>query len=123
MRVLVCGSRTFADSDTVDMILDAINACVVEGVTIIDGAASGADALAEEWADDNDIPNERYPADWLTHGKSAGPIRNQQMLDAKPDAVVAFVDKPLVESRGTKHMTDIATAAGIAVYIVEVRNR
>ena len=57
---------------------------------IISGGARGADTLAEEWADENNIPKTIVKADWKTHGKAAGPIRNQQMLDLKPNMVVAF---------------------------------
>ena len=34
----------------------------------------------------------RFPADWNMHGRAAGPIRNQQMLDeGKPELVVSFL--------------------------------
>lgn len=39
------------------------------------------------------------PADWLKHGKAAGPIRNQKMIDDfLPHRVVAFLHP---DSRGT----------------------
>src|SRR5690348_8540698 len=60
-------------------------------VTIISGAARGVDTVALDWAVINWCPSEEYPADWDTHGKAAGPIRNKQMLEeGKPDLVVAF---------------------------------
>jgi len=37
--------------------------------------------LGIEWAEANGIEVARFPADWDTHGRAAGPIRNQQMLD------------------------------------------
>lgn len=40
------------------------------------------------------------------------------MLDeGKPDLVLAFVDKPLDQSKGTAHMVRIATEAGVAVEV------
>lgn len=50
------------------------------------------------------------PADWNKEGKSAGAIRNQHMLDMKPDGVVAFPG-----GAGTSHMIKIAKEAAIPV--------
>jgi hypothetical protein len=41
-----------------------------------------------------------YPADWRGKGKRAGIIRNLEMLDTKPDKVIAFWDG---RSTGTGH--------------------
>ena len=61
-----------------------------------------------EWAR---IPVKEYPADWQKHGRAAGPIRNQQMLDeGKPDLVVAFDG-----GRGTADMIARAEKAGVRV--------
>jgi hypothetical protein len=46
---------------------------------LITGAADGADLLAESWARRNAVPYEGFPADWSTHGRSAGPQRNLVM--------------------------------------------
>jgi hypothetical protein len=84
-------------------------------VTIIHGKAKGADSIADEWAAVNWLSVEEYEADWATHGKAAGPIRNQQMLDeGKPDMVVAFSGRT-----GTADMVRRARKAGISV--VEVK--
>ena len=82
---------------------------------IIHGAAKGADSLASEWAALNEVKEEVFPADWKTHGRAAGPIRNQQMLDeGKPDLVIAFPG-----GRGTADMVKRARKAGIEVMEVE----
>lgn len=44
----------------------------------------------------------------------AGPMRNRQMLDEKPDLVVAFAG-----GSGTRNMIDIARRAGVKVIVVE----
>lgn len=131
MRLLVCGSRDFENQQVV---WNSISTIITSGAisngeydlkdwTIIEGGASGADALAAKYGGYMDVNVETYPADWNAHGKAAGPIRNQQMLDeGKPDKVLAFINKPLVESRGTKHMVEIAEKAGLPVIIVETRN-
>lgn len=125
MRVLVCGSRTWSNSTPIDVVLEGyLHAARAwnETLTIIEGGAQGADDRAASYArlEVVDTEHEQYPADWAKHGKAAGPIRNQQMLDeGKPDVVWAFVDKPLSESRGTADMVRRAKAARIPTYIVE----
>jgi hypothetical protein len=116
VKILVCGSRTYTDAATLRFVLSAWT-FGRENVTIIHGAARGADTLADQWATEEAIPVERYPADWKW-GKAAGPIRNKQMLaEGRPDLVVAFLDKPLNQSRGTWNMVKLAKAAGVPVHI------
>ena len=58
---------------------------------IVHGCSKGADDMADQWARENRVPVEKYPALWDVHGRGAGPIRNQLMVDdAKPDMVLAF---------------------------------
>lgn len=112
MRVLVCGSRTW---DRHGPIYYAIGTLPRESV-VIHGAAPGADRIAAQWAHYFNHHVEAYPADWKRHGKAAGPIRNQRMLDeGKPDKVLAFWDGT---SRGTKDMIDRARQAGVPVEVV-----
>ena len=81
---------------------------------LIHGAARGADEGAARWAKSEGIASRAYPANWRKHGKAAGPIRNQQMLDdGRPDFVVAFPG-----GRGTADMVRRAHAAGVPVYEV-----
>ena len=75
-KVLVCGGRNYGDRETVQRTLDRIRP-----TEIIHGAARGADTLAGEYALERDIPCRRFPADWRRHGRSAGFMRNRQMLD------------------------------------------
>lgn len=44
------------------------------------GDAAGADEIVWRWCQDNGIDYRRYRADWDSHGKRAGPLRNRQML-------------------------------------------
>jgi len=122
MKILVCGSRSFDDwrlfllktepyyFNSEDYTEDGL-----EDFTVISGGAIGADFLARVWAKYCGYPYVEYPADWKTHGKKAGIIRNQEMLAAKPDVVLAFWDG---KSSGTKHMIDIATEAKVKVEVV-----
>lgn len=109
-RVLVTGGREYADSGKVDRALFDLNPSVV-----CHGGATGADALADSYCKLNAVPVICYPADWSLFGKSAGPIRNQQMLkEFQPDLVVAFPG-----GRGTAHMREIAERAGVPVLVIQ----
>jgi hypothetical protein len=111
MRVLVCDGRDFSNLELLYQELDQIHTNTPI-TCIIEGGARGADYLAARWSAKNDLPNHaRFCADWALHGKAAGPIRNQQMLDeGKPDLVVAFPG-----GRGTADMVRRGKAAGVKV--------
>jgi hypothetical protein len=119
MRVLVCGSRHFNDYELLKK--EVLNALPIGDhieTRVISGHARGADTLGERLAEDMGWGLDVFPADWKTHGKRAGPIRNAEMLrEGKPDLVVAFRAK---DSRGTKHMIEIAQKAGVEVRIIEI---
>lgn len=113
MRVLVTGGRDFGDRELLFGALDRLHA--VHGFTaLIHGDANGADRLSGEWAGARGVSVEVHPADWKKHGRAAGPIRNQKMLEEKPDLVVAFPG-----GRGTADMVRRAREAGIEVFVVE----
>lgn len=107
MTVLVTGGRAYNDSAAVVRALDGLG--YVEAVVC--GGATGADFLAWEWAASHGVPVFVYRAQWRVHGRAAGPIRNQQMLDErKPDLVVAFPG-----GSGTTDMVRRAQSAGVPV--------
>ncbi len=116
MIILVCGSRTWSDHGIIFDKLESLPSDADEDVLIIHGGASGADTIAASIAMGLGYGHRAYPADWNTHGKGAGPIRNQRMLDeGTPDIVLAFWDG---ESRGTLDMITRARRAGIPVEII-----
>lgn len=110
LTVLVCGGRNFDDALTLGSWLGGLHKKA--GIALlIHGGARGADFMAGKFAQWAGIPVKEYPADWDTHGRAAGPIRNQRMLDdGKPDVVVAFDG-----GRGTADMIDRAEKAGVRV--------
>lgn len=110
MRTIIAGSRK---GTNMQHLKDAIAACGWSPTTVISGGALGADKLGENWAKTNSIPCEIYPADWDKHGKSAGYKRNQEMAE-KAEALIAIWDG---ESRGTKHMIDIARIKKMKIFI------
>lgn len=115
MKVLVCGGRSYSNRSQVFAELDILRDFNTT-LCVISGGATGADALAEEWAranigKRNGVSFHGFKADWKKHGKAAGPIRNQPMLDnGCPDLVLAFPG-----GRGTADMVSRARAAGVEV--------
>lgn len=89
LRLLVCGGRDFDDEAALFLTLAPY--ALRNDVTLICGMARGADALAYGWARFWGLSVDEFPADWKLHGRAAGPIRNQQMLDeGRPDTCIAF---------------------------------
>jgi hypothetical protein len=116
-RILVCGSRDFVDEAVIREELARLSL----RTTIIHGAAPGADTLADRIAKELGLRVRPFPADWDRYGDSAGPIRNQQMLDeGKPSRAIAFVRGLLRNSRGTRDMVKRAHKAGIQMRVIEV---
>lgn len=113
MKVLVCGGRDFNDAEYVFHILDGLH--VAELITqVISGGARGADTLGERWAVTRHVELRRFPAEWDKYGGSAGPRRNQQMIDeGQPDMVVAFPG-----GKGTQDMVRRAHLHGIRVEVL-----
>ena len=110
MIILVCGGRSYSDLKRLYAVLNAIHAATPI-TRLVHGSASGADLLAAQWARENRVTEIGCPAEWQRFGRSAGPIRNEQMLiDHKPDLVVAFPG-----GAGTRSMIGLAREAGVEV--------
>ncbi|MGB0731782.1 MAG: DUF2493 domain-containing protein [Miltoncostaeaceae bacterium] len=112
IRVIVCGGRDYLDREAVDAALDAVHR-KHGAFTLVHGGANGADLLAGLWAASRGVEFEVHPAAWTQHGKRAGPMRNQHMLELGTDAVVAFPG-----GRGTADMVSRAEKAGVPVWRV-----
>lgn len=113
LRVLVCGSRYYTDYRKVLEQLRKLNVKLV-----ISGACRGADSLAVKAARTCGIPYVEFPAEWERFGKSAGPVRNVQMMkEGKPDFVLVF--HPNIDSsKGSKHMLSLVKKAGVPFLVV-----
>ena len=115
MKVLVTGSRDWTDSETIYRALAEHTA--FDEVTLLSGACpTGADAFAERYAKLKGWKVELHPADWDKYGKRAGPLRNQAMVDRKPDLVLAFI---LNGSRGASGTVAMARKAGLRVKVYD----
>lgn len=110
MRLLITGSREWDDYSQIERVLAAFGH---DGdTTVVHGAARGADRLADRAARALGFQVEAHPAPWSTYGKRAGSIRNQKMVDAGADLVIAF---PTNASVGTYDCMRRAERAGILV--------
>lgn len=117
-HLIVFGTRTFADSELLSAKLDHYTAALGK-LVVVTGGADGADTLADRWASDRKHTRMIFYADWDKHGKAAGPIRNQEMIDhvlTKPVRyAVCFWDG---SSRGSADMIARVKAAKIPLRIV-----
>lgn len=139
-RLIVTGSRDWTDAATVRKAL-ATALIILDGdrrhrqVTLVHGGCNlrraaragnppapvhtpprGADAIADEFWRGLGLPVEVWWADWSTHGRAAGPRRNQAMVDAGADMAVAF---SLDRSPGTEDCIERIQAARIRVDILD----
>jgi SLOG family YspA-like protein len=124
MRLLISGSRNYNDYEAFkDNILKYYHDTERKTGShridcIISGGARGTDTMAERFADEYNIPKEIYPADWNKYGRSAGPIRNRQMLkEGRIGEVVCFMAK---DSRGTADMLQAAIEAGKPAKVIHI---
>jgi phosphoribosylpyrophosphate synthetase len=84
-------------------------------IVIISGGAIGADNIAEQYANDYNIPIRIFKPDWSI-GRHAGFVRNKTIVD-NCDIVIALWDK---KSSGTKHTINEAKKEGKSVFIVDL---
>lgn len=101
LKVIIAGSRYFSD---LNLIRKTMNELYGDNpIEVVCGGASGADYLGSIWAMEKGYFITYFPADWTTHGKMAGFLRNKQMGMYTDEAVI-FWDG---ESKGSKMMIDI----------------
>lgn len=108
-RILVFGGRDYSDQAKVFGALDMLAEQRVIIAIIQGDCPTGADKLARMWAITRNCHYDSYPANWRAHGRAAGPIRNQQMIDeGRPTMGLGFPG-----GRGTADMARRLTAAGV----------
>lgn len=124
MNVIIAGGRDYTNEGEFNYRVGIILA-PYGTVTIIHGdCLTGADQLAKRFAEKKEFPCIAFPADWAKFGKSAGPIRNQAMVDyvealkilpGVNDICICFWDG---KSPGTKDMITRAINSYIELYII-----
>lgn len=113
-RIIVAGSRDFADKEKLYKVLNNYLSRVKDKVEIVSGHCRGADMFGEQYAKDHNIPVVVFPADWNTYGKRAGYIRNKQMAEYASEENGILIAFPIGEARGTKLMIKLAHEYDIA---------
>lgn len=110
MRIIIAGSRTYNNYNRVARgIHKVIKNLHYDKLLIATGSARGVDRCGELYAHYNNIEYKPFLANWVKHGKAAGPIRNQEMAEYG-HILIAFWDG---KSKGTKDM----------IYKMELRNK
>lgn len=109
-RVAIVGSRGFKDLDRVR----AYVGFLLPQDTVVSGGARGVDSTAEEEARRRGIKVTIFLPDWKAHGKRAGFLRNQDIVN-EADRVVAFWDGT---SRGTANTIELARRADKPVEVI-----
>ena len=112
IKVIIAGGRDFDDFNRLCQICDEFLQDQND-IEIVSGAYKGADLLGERYAIERNYSIKQFPADWRRYGKSAGHKRNIEMA-AYADVLIAFWDG---ESKGTKHMIELATYSGFKVKV------
>jgi hypothetical protein len=90
-----------------------------EGDVIVSGGCPrGGDNFAEIIAEAYEIPIVIFPADWETHGKRAGFLRNTQIAE-KSDVLIAIVTVDKSRCRGTMDTVGKATKLNKVIVLDE----
>ena len=117
MKTIIAGGRNLVGDTAKRLVREAVaeSGWSTQITEIVHGGARGIDSAADEvcsplWT------VKVFPADWNTHGKSAGAIRNRQMAEYA-DALIAIWDG---ETPGTRNMIETATKKGLKVFVKRV---
>jgi len=96
-KLAIVGSRNIDDKKFVNRLLNAYRFLFNTPELVISGGARGIDTFAEQWANDNSIETKIFLPDWDKFGKSAGILRNKDII-SECNICLAIWDG---QSRGT----------------------
>lgn len=133
IRILVTGSRDWVDADTIRTAFrkHTSDISVASDVTVVHGAATGADTLSGKIAQMHGFMVEEHPANWDDCGDDCGPEhyryrydrtpycpragfkRNALMVDLGADICLAFIRNG---SKGAGMTARMAEKAGIPTH-------
>ena len=126
LRIIIAGSRDFNDYELLKKSAIEIitkKTMLPDLTRIVSGGARGADTLGERFANEMGLEITRFIPNWDGLGKRAGYVRNAEMAkfaveDDNDGMLIAFWDG---QSRGTKHMIDLAKRYGLEVHVVNYK--
>jgi YspA, cpYpsA-related SLOG family len=111
MKTAIIGSRNI---ENYDLLKQAVKGLHITAV--ISGGAAGVDKMAEQYAKENGLPLTILPANWNAHGKSAGMIRNAEIVKIA-EQIIAIWDG---SSRGTAATINMAKKAKKPLRIAKI---
>ena len=114
MKTVIAGSRIFENPKDASEVLKLIEDCPIsfEITEVVSGTAKGVDRIGEFWANTGGIPVKQFRADWNTHGRAAGPIRNEEMAKYADACIVIWDGK----SKGSSNMIKNALKHKLKLY-------
>ena len=119
IKIAVVGSRTINDykfvKETLQFLIEKFEKQNNQkpNYHIISGGAQGVDSDAVRFAKENGFIWTEHLPRWNDYGKSAGFIRNAQIVD-ECDILICFWDG---ESKGAKHSYDLAKKKNKEIYM------
>jgi hypothetical protein len=113
MKVIIAGSRSITNYALLRETIERSGYHITE---VVSGTARGVDRMGERWAAEHNIPVKKFPADWSKHGKKAGFIRNQEMVNYA-DALVGIWDGQSNGMRDTMRRADAKEGMRCFVHI------
>ena len=118
IRLVVAGCRWYQDYEHVCQVLDGLlsKKVGIADIEIVCGLANGVDTLGERYAKEHGYPVKYFKADWDTHGKAAGIIRNGEMATYATHCV-CFWDG---SSKGTQDMIEKARKHELALRVIQI---
>lgn len=108
-RILLTGSRAWTDDLAIRVALAPYRHAERPAV-LVHGDCRGADRIAAATWRCWRLADEPHPADWATHGRAAGILRNRHMVTLGAVVCLAFIRD---DSPGATHCARLATDAGI----------
>jgi hypothetical protein len=115
MRIAIVGSREFSNPEIIEAFIETLPI----GDVIVTGGALGVDSMAEGFATKRGLEVKIWLPDWITYGKAAGPIRNEQIIQDS-DMVVAYWNEI---SRGTRSSINLAIKYKKKLQVFDERGR
>ena len=117
-RFLIAGSRNRNPlASELDCMFRSLHYYLDGPVTVVSGGAKGVDTAGEKWAAERHHHVDLFEPDWKANGRSAGYIRNAEMVASGLDAAIVFWDG---SSKGTKHTLGLLEEAGVPRVVVVV---
>jgi hypothetical protein len=115
VKTIIAGSRSFGHPSDRELIEQAVRLSGFSISEVVAGMAYGIDRLAVGWALRQRLPIREFYANWGKFGRRAGYVRNIEMAEYG-EALIAVWDG---ESKGTQHMVQHATKAGLQVFVLD----